>query len=97
VLDKRDHATCPNFNNFSRKPSAELKELLFKALDEQKRQLMEHEGGNYKLEKRIDKERRWAEKLDAGRADKEARRRGWEVVEERGGGDVEGGGEKKEF
>ena len=25
VLDRRNHADCPNFNNFSKKPAAEVK------------------------------------------------------------------------
>jgi len=75
--------------------------MLLKALDEQRRQLKEHEGSNHKLEKKIEKEKRWAEKLDAARADKEARRKGWEVGEgeeggEGGEGGGGGGGEKEE-
>lgn len=54
---------------------------MLKALAEQRRQLQEHEGGNRKLEKKIEKERRWVERLDAANVDKEAIRRGWEVTD----------------
>lgn len=79
VLDQRNHADCPNFTNFAHKPSAELKELCLKALDEQLRQLKEHEGSARKLEKKIEKERRWVEKLDPRKVDKEAVSTGYEL------------------
>lgn len=52
-----------------------------KALEEQRLHLKEHEGSNHKLEKRLEKEKKWVEKLDAARADKEARKKGFEVLE----------------
>ena len=63
VLDRRNHDECPNFTNLSRKPTEELKKLCVKALEEQKRQLQEHEGGNRKIEKRLDKEMKWVSKV----------------------------------
>lgn len=56
-------------------------ELLIKALEEQRRQLKEHEGSNKKVERKIEKELKWTLKLDPKAADKEARRQGFEVEE----------------
>lgn len=56
-------------------------ELLIKALEEQRRQLKEHEGSNKKVERKIEKELKWTLKLDPKAADKEARRAGFEVEE----------------
>lgn len=81
VLDRRNPATCPNFTNLSRKPAEELQELLVKALEEQKRQLLEHEGSNRKMEKRIDKEIKWARGVNPKTADSEARREGFPTAE----------------
>lgn len=52
-----------------------------KALEEQRRQLKEHEGSNRKVERKIEKELKWVQKVDPARADKEARRAGFDVEE----------------
>lgn len=82
VLDRRNMEDCPNFSNLSKKPAAELKALVVKALEEQRRQLKEHEGSNRKVEKRIEKELKWVQRLDPAQADKEARRSGFDLTTE---------------
>ncbi len=62
-------------------PKRRHQELCIKALEEQRRQLKEHEGSNRKVEKRIEKELKWVSKLSASSADKEAKRAGFETEE----------------
>lgn len=72
LLDTRDRTTAPCFANFAKKQSAELQELLLKALQEQKRQLVEAEGSGTSTEKGIDSLIKWCQKLNPDKADKEA-------------------------
>ena len=72
LLDLRDKEQCPSFRNLARKPSAELRELLLKALENQKAQLVEHEGAGTPLEKELNGLLKWATKLDPTKADREA-------------------------
>ena len=72
IQDLRDRETSPCFANFVRKDAAELKTLLLKALEEQKKQLLEHEGTNTPTEKELDSLIKWANKVKPEKADKEA-------------------------
>lgn len=72
ILDRRDKDTCPSFANFVAKPSEELQSLLLKALEEQKKQLISHEGSGTSTEKELDKLIKWAAKVKPAKADKEA-------------------------
>jgi hypothetical protein len=74
ILDMRDKESCPSFSNYAKKSSRELKELLLKALEEQKRQLIEAEGSGTQTEKEINDEIRWVNKKigKPDDADKEA-------------------------
>mmetsp|Transcript_16042 Transcript_16042/g.33120 ORF Transcript_16042/g.33120 Transcript_16042/m.33120 type:complete len:268 (-) Transcript_16042:139-942(-) len=72
IKDFRGKDNSPNFNNLVRKPSKELKELLVKAINEQKRQLVEAEGSGTGTEKELKTMLNWANKINAEKADKEA-------------------------
>jgi len=72
IKDFRDKEKSPSFNNFAKKTSAELQELLVKAINEQKRQLIESEGKGTETEKGLDSMLKWALKLNTTKADKEA-------------------------
>lgn len=72
ILDLRDKKTCPNFINMVQKSSEELKELLLKAVTEQKRVLIEHEGVDTQTEKDLKMLEKWVHKLNPAKADKEA-------------------------
>ena len=72
INDLRDKSKAPNFNNFAKMKSEELKTLLVKAIKEQKRQLIEAEGEGTTTEKELDTMLKWTEKLNAAKADKEA-------------------------
>ena len=71
-LRDKDSPNCPNFSNMCHKSSTELKELLLKAIDEQKRVLVKHQGSGSKTEKELEELRKWVNKLNAEKADKEA-------------------------
>jgi len=71
-LDKRDHTKSPSFKNFSKKNSAELKEMLLSAIEKQMKVLLEHEGGGTDTEKGLKVLEKWATKLNCAKADKEA-------------------------
>mmetsp|Transcript_22616 Transcript_22616/g.45945 ORF Transcript_22616/g.45945 Transcript_22616/m.45945 type:complete len:286 (+) Transcript_22616:125-982(+) len=68
----RDKENTPCFNNFCKKSSEELKGLLVKAINEQKRQLVESEGGGTTTEKNLNTMLKWATKINAKKADTEA-------------------------
>ena len=68
----RDKENTPCFNNFCKKSSEELKGLLVKAINEQKRQLTESEGGGTTTEKNLNTMLKWATKINAKKADTEA-------------------------
>lgn len=71
-LDKRDHTQSPSFNNFAKKNSAELKDILLRAIEEQLKVLIEHEGEGTETEKGLRVLEKWAMKLNCAKADKEA-------------------------
>lgn len=72
IKDTRDKSQCPNFINFSKKTSSELKDLVLKALKAQKEALIAAEGSGTDTEKEINSKLKWAEKLNPDKADKEA-------------------------
>ena len=72
IQDFRDKVTSPNFVNMANKSAEELKELLMKALTEQKRQLVEAEGKGTETEKELEKLIKWANKVNIKTADKKA-------------------------
>ena len=72
ILDFRNKATCPNFINFLRKSSNELKDLLLKAIDGQLNELRSVEGEGTIVEKDLKTLKKWAEKVNGDKADKEA-------------------------
>lgn len=73
IKDMRDRANCPSFANYARKPSNELKEMLLKALEEQKRQLIATEGSGTPIERGIEDDIKWVtKKVKPEEADKEA-------------------------
>ena len=72
ILDFRNKKTCPNFINMSKKGSAELKDLLIKAIKEQRRVLVEAEGTGTETEQDLVKLQKWAEKVNPSASDKEA-------------------------
>ena len=72
IMDCRDKAKAPNFINFAKKTSEELRELLIDAITEQKRQLCESEGEGTSMESELNSMLKWAKKLNPTKADKEA-------------------------
>mmetsp|Transcript_89064 Transcript_89064/g.178066 ORF Transcript_89064/g.178066 Transcript_89064/m.178066 type:complete len:217 (-) Transcript_89064:117-767(-) len=74
VVDNRDPKTCPNFRNLKKKDSKELLDLLKKALETQKEQLIEHEGSSSPYESTINNELKWVSQVNCVKADKEAAR-----------------------
>jgi hypothetical protein len=72
LLDLRDKSQAPSFANYLKMSSSGLKELLVKALQEQRRQLLEAEGPGTPTERDIDQMLKWASKVNADKADKEA-------------------------
>jgi len=75
ILDLRDREACPSFRNYAQKSSQELKELLLKALEEQKRQLIEAEGSGTATEKEINDDIKWlTKKVKPDEADAEAKK-----------------------
>jgi len=65
-------AKCPNFKNFAKKTSDELKSLLFEAIAKQKAALIEAEGSGTDTEERLNDLQKWATKINGPKADKEA-------------------------
>ena len=72
LKDYRDKSTCPNFNNYAKKASEELKELLLTAIEKQKETLIEAEGEGTEIEKELTTLMKWAKKLNCKKADKDA-------------------------
>lgn len=70
--DKRNHDMAPSFNNFARKTSDELKDMLLRAIDGQTRDLIKHEGGGTETEKELKVLEKWVMKLNCPKADKDA-------------------------
>ncbi|KAL3774065.1 hypothetical protein ACHAWO_005272 [Cyclotella atomus] len=72
IKDFRDHSTAPTFKNFARKSATELKDLLLKAIDNQRKALNKIEGEGTGTEKNLRELEKWANKLNCSKADKEA-------------------------
>jgi hypothetical protein len=72
IKDMRDKNKAPNFNNFAKMSSKELRDLLIKAVQEQKRQLIAAEGAGTSTEKELNSILNWAEKVNTDKADKDA-------------------------
>lgn len=72
IYDHRNKETCPNFINFARKTSEELQELLLKAIERQREVLIEHEGEGTDTEKGLRELKKWTNKLNCRKVDKEA-------------------------
>jgi hypothetical protein len=72
IMDLRGKEDRPTFANFARKSSQELRELLLKALEEQKKQLVAAEGTGTTTEKELNTMIKWATKVKVDKADKEA-------------------------
>jgi hypothetical protein len=72
IVDLRDQAACPCFRNMALKSSEELKGLLLKAIEEQRKILIDHEGQGTQTEQDLKGLEKWAEKVNATTADKEA-------------------------
>jgi hypothetical protein len=72
IKDIRNHEDCPSFENFSKKSASDLKDLLIKALTEQKRQLIELEGPGTVTEKDLTRLLSWTNRLNCDKADREA-------------------------
>ena len=74
ILDTRDHSTRPCFRNFALKSSVELKELLLKAIDAQQSVLenQQHAHDTDAVQRELKDMRKWANKVNAQKADKEA-------------------------
>lgn len=70
IIDCRNGKTCPNFKNLNGKTATELKELLKKALENQKKMLIENEGADSPYESGINTELTWLSKFNAAKADK---------------------------
>jgi hypothetical protein len=82
LMDLRDKSQCPSFQNFVQKPAAELQELLLKALENQKAQLIQHDGlveqddsssssTTVALLKELNGLIKWTKKVDPKKAEKE--------------------------
>jgi len=72
ILDTRDPLKAPCFRNMAKKGAEELKKFLLTALEEQKEQLILHEGKGTPTEKEIDNMIKETNKVNADKADKEA-------------------------
>jgi hypothetical protein len=72
IKDFRDHSTAPTFKNFARKSAAELKDLLLKAIENQRKVLRKIEGEGTGTEKNLRELEKWTNKLNCSKADKEA-------------------------
>lgn len=72
IQDFRDHDRKPSFRTMAKKPAEELRTLLIKALETQKKELVAAEGSGTPTEKELDNLLKWANKVKASAADKEA-------------------------
>lgn len=72
IKDLRDETKAPNFNNFAKMTSQELRDLLRVAIEEQKRQLVAAEGKGTATEKELDGLLKTVMKVDPAKADREA-------------------------
>lgn len=74
IKDLRDMKSKPSFANFLSKGSEELKDLLILAIQEQMKALVDSEGEGTATEKELKEMLKWAHKVNADKADKEAAR-----------------------
>lgn len=72
IVDMRDQSACPCFRNMALKSSKELKELLLKAIEEQRKILIDHAGKGTQTEQDLRLLEKWVNKLNPNTADKEA-------------------------
>jgi hypothetical protein len=72
ILDLRNHADAPSFQNYAAKPASELRSLLVAAVTEQTKQLVQHDGPGTETQKELSKLLTWAQKINPDKADKEA-------------------------
>jgi hypothetical protein len=72
IMDVRDKDKCPSFKNFAKKSSEELQQLLLDALQNQKKELVKVDGPGTPTEQELDSLIKWATKLKASTAEKEA-------------------------
>ena len=74
ILDTRDNSTRPCFRTFARKSSAEVKDLLLKAIDAQLGVLenQQHAHDTTSVQKELKDMRKWANRINPQKADKEA-------------------------
>jgi hypothetical protein len=74
ILDKRDASQAPSFTNMANKDASELQELLLKALERQKEELIQHEGTGTSTEKDIADLIKWTKRVNPDKADREAKK-----------------------
>ena len=74
IKDLRDKTTAPCFKNYCRKPSEELRKILLRAIENQRKELIKHEGADTDTEKELRVIEKWALKLNAAKCDREAER-----------------------
>eukprot|EP01038_Epipyxis_sp_PR26KG_P007112 gene7112-9706_t len=74
ILDLRNKDNSPCLTNLSKYTSAKLKELCIKAIEEQIKQLREHEGDDTALEPILKDELKTVKNIDPASADKEAKK-----------------------
>jgi len=72
IKDFRESTKCPNFKNFARKSSEELRELLLIALKTQREALIKAEGPGTSTEKHLNTLEKWATKINVNKAEKDA-------------------------
>lgn len=72
IIDYRDKSTCPNFTNFARKTSAELRDMLLRAVQKQRSMLIQIEGEGSVWLNELDYLEKWAKRLNDVKADREA-------------------------
>jgi hypothetical protein len=72
IVDLRNKDEAPSFDNLAKKSSEQLQELLIKAVEEQKQQLIDVEGKGTEAEKGLNNILKWARKVRSKTADKNA-------------------------
>ena len=71
IKDVRKKATAPTFNNFAKKSTEELQTMLLKAIEKQKKVLIQHEGEGTDTERELVVLEKWVGKLDSSKADRQ--------------------------
>jgi len=72
IQDMRNKNEAPSFQNFAKKTAEDLRDLLVTAIEEQTKQLIASEGAGTPTEKELNDLLKWAKKLNASKAEKEA-------------------------